>query len=310
MPAERRRELWHEPLPAAELAGRLRNLPLFASVSVDELFRVAGAARQVRHDPGAVLLQQGTVPDSIHLLLDGRVTVSSRDQAPFEIAPPAALGFAEALGGMPLLQTVRTGEVSVTLALTVEELRTLLADNTDLVSGLFTTLIERADAEPELVTPTGAAREFEELAGRGLAPIEKVLALQRLALFARVSADEMRYLADLAQTCTMTAGAPLFAESAPPAIWVVLSGEVALESAAGAAPLLARPGDVIGAAAAMAGTSIGRSAGVVRSGFALRLDREDLFALLGERPEMLRQMFAGMFRVAGQEVVSGIYSRR
>ncbi len=42
MPAERRRELWHEPLPAAELAGRLRNLPLFASLSVDELFRVTG----------------------------------------------------------------------------------------------------------------------------------------------------------------------------------------------------------------------------------------------------------------------------
>ena len=52
MPAERRRELWLEPLPAAELAGRLRRLPLFASVSVDELFRIAGAARQVRHEPG------------------------------------------------------------------------------------------------------------------------------------------------------------------------------------------------------------------------------------------------------------------
>ena len=39
MPAERRRQLWLEPLPAAELAGRLRRLPLFASVTVDELFR-------------------------------------------------------------------------------------------------------------------------------------------------------------------------------------------------------------------------------------------------------------------------------
>ena len=33
MPAERRRELWLEPLPAAEIAGRLRALPLFASVT-------------------------------------------------------------------------------------------------------------------------------------------------------------------------------------------------------------------------------------------------------------------------------------
>jgi hypothetical protein len=29
---------------------------------------------------------------------------------------------------------------------------------------------------------------------------------------------------------------------------------------------------------------------------ALRLDREDLFALFAERPELLRQIFAGMFR--------------
>ena len=38
MPAERRRSLWLEPLPAVELASRLRSVPLFAFASVDELF--------------------------------------------------------------------------------------------------------------------------------------------------------------------------------------------------------------------------------------------------------------------------------
>src|SRR6185503_6053911 len=59
MPAQRRRELWREPLPAAEMAARLRTLPLFASITVDELFRISGASRQVRHEPGTVLLQEG-----------------------------------------------------------------------------------------------------------------------------------------------------------------------------------------------------------------------------------------------------------
>jgi CRP-like cAMP-binding protein len=36
---------------------------------------------------------------------------------------------------------------------------------------------------------------------------------------------------------------------------------------------------------------------VRRSGIALRLDRDDFFELLGERPELLRQMFEGMFRM-------------
>jgi CRP-like cAMP-binding protein len=35
---------------------------------------------------------------------------------------------------------------------------------------------------------------------------------------------------------------------------------------------------------------------VVRPGVALKIDRDDLFDILGERPELLRQMFAGMFR--------------
>ena len=105
MPAERRRELWLEPLPAAELAGRLRRLPLFASVTVDELFRMASASRQVRHEPGTVLAQEGSVPSSIHILLDGRVTATGRDAAPSTLDAPAALGFVEAMAGLAMPET-------------------------------------------------------------------------------------------------------------------------------------------------------------------------------------------------------------
>ena len=158
MPAERRRELWLEPLPAAELAGRLRRLPLFASVSVDELFRMASASRQVRHEPGSVLEQEGSVPSSIHILLDGRVTVAGRDAAPSVVDAPSALGFVEAMAGLAMPETNRTSGSAVTLALTVDELRTLLADNTDLVSGLFATLAERSEESDRPVHPTQAAR--------------------------------------------------------------------------------------------------------------------------------------------------------
>ena len=57
MPAERRRELWLEPLPAAELAGRLRGLPLFASVSrrraVPDRRGVPPGSPPAGHDPAA-----------------------------------------------------------------------------------------------------------------------------------------------------------------------------------------------------------------------------------------------------------------
>jgi CRP-like cAMP-binding protein len=299
--AERRRELWLEPLPAAELAGTLRRLPLFASVSVDELFRIAGAARQARHEQGVVLLQEGAVPEQTHLLLDGRVTATSREAAPHSVEAPAALGFAELLQGLPMPETLRTSGIAVTLALGADDLRTLLADNADLVSGLFATLADRPEAgDRPIVRSTGASAELEQLAQGGLTPVEKVLALQRVPLFARVSADQMPELAAIAVTVEMSAGSALFAASAQPALWLVVSGEVSLDDPIHGTEVRARGGDVVGTLAAMAGRPLGRSADVLRSGLALRIDRDILFDVLGSNPELLRQMFAGMFRMGAE----------
>jgi AAA family ATP:ADP antiporter len=298
MPAERRRELWLEPLPAAEMAGRLRTLPLFASISVDELFRLSGAARQVRHQPGTLLLQEGTVPETIHVLLEGRVVASGQDSAPSTIEAPATLGFVQALQGVAMRRSIRSTEAAVTLALTVDELRTLLADNTDLVRGLFTTLADRVDpATVDNMQSTGSAPELERMAADGVLPIEKILALQRVPVFARIAADEMGALAGITHTVTATAGTSLFTQSAPAALWLILSGEVSLEDPTGAAQIVARSGDVIGSLSMLSGKPLGKSADVLRSGAALRIVRDELFDLLGERPELLRQLFEGMFRV-------------
>jgi len=308
MPAERRRELWREPLPAAELAGRLRTLPLFASVTVDELFRIVSAARQIRHDPGSILLKEGAVPASLHLLLDGAVIGSTAEAERRTIEPPAAIGFNEALQGQPMHETMRAEQVAVTLALTIEEFRTLLADNTDLVTGLVATL---SDRDPESVAPvqsTSAGAELAALAAGGLSPIEKVLALQRVPLFRRASVEEMQHVAAVTSTVTMTAGVTLFPESAPPALWMILSGEVALNRPSSTVPTRARAGDIIGFVQMLSGHPLGLTGTVVEAGVALRIARDDLFDVLGERPELLRQMFAAMFRrVADPTFASGIF---
>ena len=56
---ERRRQQWAEPLPAVTLVDRMRGLALFASIGVDELFRIAGAGHQERHETGTTLLAEG-----------------------------------------------------------------------------------------------------------------------------------------------------------------------------------------------------------------------------------------------------------
>src|SRR3954469_3682076 len=297
MPAERRRELWLEPLPASEIAGRIRTLQLFASVSVDELFRMASTSRQVRHQPGTVLVHEGVIPETIHVLLDGQVTESATTAPPVSLSAPTAIGFAQALQGVAMRKTVRTTDNAVTLALSVEELSTLLADNTDLVRGLFTTLAAGLDPDASRnLQPTGAAVELTELSADGLLPIEKIFALQRLPVFSRIAPDEMSALAAVADTVVMKDGSVLFAASAPVALWVILSGEVLLEDAAGA-QTIAHAGDMIGSRSMLSGEPINRTAHVSRSGVALKLDRDELFDLMGERPELLRQLFEGMFKI-------------
>lgn len=300
MSAERRRELWLEPLPAAEMVGELRTLPLFASVSVDELFRMASSARQVRHQPGTVLLQEGLVPDTIHVLLDGQVLESGTIARPGPMAAPAALGFAQALQGIAMRKTVRTVDKAVTLALTVEEFSTLLADNTDLVRGLFATLAERVDPVTcSNLQSIGVTTELRQLAADGLLPVEKILALQRLPVFARIAPDEMTALAGISHTVVMNAGSSLFTESAPVGLWVILSGEVSLEDAGGG-QAAAHAGDVIGSLSMLSGKPLSKRAEITRSGVAIRLDRDELFELLGERPELLRQLFEGMFKIGAE----------
>ena len=281
---DRRRELWREPLPAAAIAWQLRAMPLFASVSVDELFRIAAGGRQVRHEPGRLLMQEGAVPDTVHLLLDGTVTMTSNGEAPVPIGAGAR-------------GTAKTRDLTVTLALPLEDLRTLLSDNTDLVRGLFATL---ASAPVPLVTPSGAGELLEQLAAGGLTAVEKVLALQRVPMFSRIGADDMLTLASATRTMLLSSGTRAFETSAAPALWVILSAELSIDLQGGGRAT-ARAGDVIGTWAVLAGREIGASADVVRAGIALKLDREDLFDLLGQRPTLLQQMFAALFRGAAVE---------
>ncbi len=302
MSSERRRELWREPLPAAEIADRLRLLPLFASISVDELYRIAGAVRQLGHDPGATLIQDGAIPDTIHVLVDGRLVAAGRSSEPRTIEAPAAPGFTEALQGLAMHESIRAAERAVTLAMATDELGTLLAENTDLVRGLFATLAGGADTRSRgPVRSTGAAADLVQLSAEGLLPVEKVIAVQRVPVFSRIAADELRHVADIARTVDMKAGAVLFEASAPPALWLVLSGEARLDDPAGGAPLTAQAGDTIGSFSALSGGTIGRSARVEKEGIAMRIDRDDLFELLGEHPELMRQLFAGIFRVIAAE---------
>jgi AAA family ATP:ADP antiporter len=293
--ADGRQERRREPLPAAALADTLRRMPLFASVTIDDLFRISATLRQVRHEPGSPLAYRGIQAELVHFLVEGAVSAEGDGRV---IEAPAALGVVEALRVVPMAETLRASGRAVTLALTVEELRALLADNIDVVSGLFAALLDQATTPEIHAVGPAAVDTFERLAADGVVTADKIVILEYVPLFASLSAEESRHIADIARTVPLNVGTSLFAASTPPAIWIVLSGELALEQA-DSAPLTAGAGSVVGAVATLSGRPLGRAGRVGREGVAVRIDREDLCNLLSERPGLLLPLLTGVFNLAG-----------
>jgi CRP-like cAMP-binding protein len=303
----RRQELWREPLPASELAARWRRLPLFASVWTDELFRLAGAGRQVRWEPGRTLMQEGSAPDAVHVLLEGEV-IPRRGGTPRQpLKAPAALGLRETLEGRPARATIRAEHAVVTLALPPDEVRALVADNQDLLDGLLRTIVSGnlLGRQERTVVRGGAPLDLLASAADGVAAIEKVLILQRLPLFAAVSAEEMLHVAAVARDVSIEAGQELASEGQAPAIYYVLSGELLAEPAphdprdpgVPGKPSVAGPGDALGVFETLAGRPIGRRVQVTRGGIALKIDRRDLIDQLGQRPALGQQVFTSLFEM-------------
>ena len=304
---------WTGALPAVAVVERLRELPLFASVGIDELFRIAAAGRQVEHAADATLFETGTKPDGLLVLLEGAATATCNG-APREIAAPAAPGFEEALQGSRMAETIRTSCRAVTLVVDDDELRTLLADDTELVRGLFRTLAELTRASSRLHRARGEFRTLADLTGTrtdfaanprmaGLDPgddpdmtdVEKGPALSRIPLFAEVTGVELLHVAAIAEPVRLAAGERFSDEGSRPSLAIVLAGELGLRAASGARTVArAVPGDVVGMHETLVGA---RQVLLVASmpSLVLRIDREELFDLLGQRPDLLQQIFAAIF---------------
>lgn len=304
---------WTGALPAVAVVDRLRRLPLFASVGIDALFQVAAAGRQVEHAADIDLFEAGTRPSGLLVLLEGAVRTTGNG-ASQEMAAPAAPGFEEALRGSRMAKTIRTTRPAVTLVVDEDVLRTLLADDTELVRGLFRTLAEMTRANSRLERSRGNLRTLVDLKGARtdfaadrwaarlsggdhakMTNIEKGPALSCIPLFARVAGVELLQVAAIAEPVRIAAGERFSDESSHPSLAIVLAGELGLRTTSGTRTVTrAMPGDVVGLHETLVG---GKQVLVVAAtpSLLLKIDREELFDLLGQRPDLLQQVFSAIF---------------
>jgi AAA family ATP:ADP antiporter len=276
-----------EPLTIVELAHRMRTIPLFEFVSVDELFRIAATGEEARHGAGRELFHPGTAASHVEFLIEGVVRTVYPSGGSTEIAAPSVLGLEDVLQGAPPTVTIRAVEPVVCFRIGSGDLLTMVSDNALLAQGLFQMLLAGAaldGAQHPPVSLAGAA------AGALVRPVDRALMLREHPLLARATPMQLRALIDAAVEIPITAGTVLVERGDAPALFQVLDGELTVETTAGASCI--SPGMTIGLAEALSAESASARAMVTRSGRALRVDRDDLFAVLTDHVDLMQGVFS------------------
>ena len=281
------------PVPAVTLARRLKGIPLFGFASVDELFRISSIARQARYEPHAEVQKRGGLAEYIQVLVEGSFRIANGSGNTSVASPPKMLGFQEVLEGSPLSEDATAETESVALVMPAEDFRTLLSANIEMAQGLFRMLLGTPEGA-SAIRPVAPIRY--EPRDRGLKTVEKVMFLQALPILSRATAEELYALAAIAREVDLEPATTAFTEGDPPAILLLLSGEVQLESRETTAET-ATAGDCLGFGDTLAGTGWARTGRVAAPGKALRIDREALLDLLAERMDLLQGIFGAIFRV-------------
>lgn len=293
---DRLSELVLEPLPAVEIAARLGRLPLFASVSADELIRVACAGRHVRHQHDTIIYRDGMIAEDVQFLIQGRVVRREPSGIEQSIDAPAPLSFQEVLEDRPMTAKLSAATPCICLSFTLAELQVLMAESTGLVEGLLRMLCVSMPKEISDLVVRRAGGQSPVDGTAIIDPIAKATLLGALPVFSQVSREEMLTITGIASEVNAVSGAQIFAETDPPALHLLISGSVSLESTEDESVVTAGPGDAVGLYQMLAGIPLVRQGRCLEDARFLRVDREDLLDLLMQRPDLQRQLLGSLFR--------------
>ena len=122
----------------------LEGVELMGNLSPEQLARIAAVAHEVRFPPGKVILEAGKPLDALFVIVDGAAELL-RDGAVIHTARQNDVLGAWALfeENDPLPVTARTIEDTRLLRIGRDDFYDLLADNSEITSAIFSTLVKR-----------------------------------------------------------------------------------------------------------------------------------------------------------------------
>ena len=284
-----------DSLPIVELANRVRVIPLFATLSVDELFRIAEAGEEIRHPAGRELCRAATPAEEVLFLLEGGARTIEGPSPEADILPPAVIGFEDVLQGTALRSTVRAIEPTVCFRIAADDFMTMVSDNVLLAQSLFTLLLANDRPRLPFAQPARVVPDRESPGA-----VHAARLLRQDPLLSRASATQLLALTAIAPEVPLKAGTVLFDVGTPPAVYQIVQGEVVLEFP-GTNMAVAPAGATLGVADTLAGTTSGWRATVSKDGRALRLEREELFSVLADHVDLMQGLFSGVLALRDTE---------
>lgn len=122
----------------------LEGVELLSGLTPEQLARIAAVAQDVTVPPGKVLLEAGDPVGALYVILDGAVEVSRGDEAIEKAVRNDVLG-AWALFEQddPTPLGARATEDTQLLRIGREDFYDVLADNSEITSAIFSTLVKR-----------------------------------------------------------------------------------------------------------------------------------------------------------------------
>jgi CRP-like cAMP-binding protein len=122
----------------------LEAVELLANLSPEQLARIAGIAREVRLPQGKIVLEPGKPTDALYVIVDGAVELLRDGEALHTARQHDVLGaWALFEEDDPMPVTARTVEDTRLLRIGRDDFYDLLADNSEITSAMFSTLVKR-----------------------------------------------------------------------------------------------------------------------------------------------------------------------
>jgi CRP-like cAMP-binding protein len=126
-----------EKVIALEAVDLLRNL------NPDQLARIASIAKEESHPPSHIILDADRTPDSLYVILDGLVDITTAEGVSTRAGQNDVLGAWALFDSEPLRITARAVDHCKVLRIARDDFYELLSDNMEITASIFSMMVKR-----------------------------------------------------------------------------------------------------------------------------------------------------------------------